>query len=47
MDKEKIDAGCPDCECESRNICWPEQNKLRDKWLADNPDSEYQGWMSI
>jgi hypothetical protein len=46
MDKKEIEDGCSDCGCET-NICWSEQNKLREKWLADNPDSEYQGWMSI
>jgi len=28
-------------------IDWAYQNKLREKWLANNPDAEYQGWMSI
>lgn len=26
---------------------WEEQNKLRQQWLMDNPDAEYEGWMSI
>jgi hypothetical protein len=29
------------------NINWAYQNKLREEWLANNPDAEYQGWMSI
>jgi hypothetical protein len=28
-------------------INWEEQNKLREQWLRDNPDAEYEGWMSI
>lgn len=32
---------------ESRNIDWAYQNKLREQWLKDNPDSQYIGWMSI
>jgi len=28
-------------------IDWVLQNKLREEWLANNPDAEYQGWMSI
>ena len=26
---------------------WEEQNKLRQQWLQDNPDAQYEGWMSI
>ena len=26
---------------------WAIQNKLRQEWLAANPDAEYEGWMSI
>jgi hypothetical protein len=26
---------------------WAKQNKLRQEWLANNPDAEYIGWMSI
>jgi len=29
------------------DIDWALQNKLREAWLANNPDAEYQGWMSI
>jgi hypothetical protein len=29
------------------DIDWALQNKLREEWLAINPDAEYQGWMSI
>jgi hypothetical protein len=38
MDKEKII---------SNEIDWEYQNKLREQWLMDNPEAEYQGWMSI
>jgi hypothetical protein len=26
---------------------WALQNKLRDEWLANNPDAQYIGWVSI
>lgn len=29
------------------NIDWAHQNKLREQWLADNPDATYLGWVSI
>ena len=38
MDKKEID---------SNEIDWQYQNKLRQQWLMDNPEAEYQGWMSI
>ena len=38
MDKEKII---------SNEIDWEYQNKLRQQWLLDNPEAEYQGWVSI
>jgi hypothetical protein len=31
----------------SNEIDWEHQNKLRQQWLMDNPEAEYQGWMSI
>ena len=31
----------------SRNINWGHQNQLRKQWLLDNPEAEYEGWMSI
>jgi hypothetical protein len=42
-----MDNNCQDCDCNPTDICWPEQNKLREQWLMDNPEAEYQGWMSI
>ena len=29
------------------DVDWALQNKLREEWLANNPDAEYQGWVSI
>jgi hypothetical protein len=29
------------------DIDWAKENKLREQWLIDNPDAEYQGWVSI
>jgi hypothetical protein len=31
----------------SNEIDWQYQNQLRQQWLMDNPEAEYQGWMSI
>jgi hypothetical protein len=32
---------------DSTDVDWAYQNQLREQWLKDNPDSEYEGWMSI
>jgi hypothetical protein len=34
-------------EIVSNDMDWEYQNKLREQWLKDNPDAEYEGWMSI
>jgi hypothetical protein len=26
---------------------WTYQNQLREQWIVDHPDAEYEGWMSI
>jgi hypothetical protein len=26
---------------------WIYQNQLREQWITNNPDAEYEGWMSI
>jgi hypothetical protein len=41
---EKI---CSLCGNITNETDWEHQNKLREQWLMDNPDAEYQGWMSI
>ena len=33
--------------CRDTDINWEEQNKMRAQWLQDNPDAQYEGWMSI
>jgi hypothetical protein len=38
MDKEEII---------SNEIDWEYQNQLREQWLKDNPNAQYEGWMSI
>lgn len=38
---------CSLCGNATNKIDWEHQNKLREQWLLDNPDAEYQGWMSI
>jgi hypothetical protein len=32
---------------QSNSTNWEEQNKLRQQWIQDNPNAEYEGWMSI
>jgi hypothetical protein len=32
---------------DSTDINWAYQNKLREQWLANNPDAQYMGWVSI
>jgi hypothetical protein len=32
---------------DERDLDWAYQNQLRKKWLEDNPNAEYEGWMSI
>jgi hypothetical protein len=31
----------------SNDLDWAYQNALRKQWLIDNPNAEYEGWMSI
>jgi hypothetical protein len=47
MDKKEVDNNCQGCGCDPTDICWPNQNLLREQWLKDNPDAKYEGWMSI
>ncbi len=32
---------------DSTDVDWVYQNQLREQWLKDNPNAEYEGWMSI
>jgi hypothetical protein len=32
---------------DSTDVDWAYQNQLREQWLKDNPNAEYEGWMSI
>lgn len=34
-------------EISNNEIDWEYQNQLREQWLKDNPNAEYEGWMSI
>jgi hypothetical protein len=31
----------------THEINWQHQNQLREQWLINNPDADYEGWMSI
>ncbi len=31
----------------NHTIDWAYQNQLRQQWIINNPDAEYEGWMSI
>lgn len=38
---------CHFCGGLTNDINWRLQNELRTKWHLENPDAEYEGWMSI
>jgi len=38
---------CDSHDQTTHEINWGYQNQLREQWLKDNPDLEYEGWMSI
>lgn len=48
MEEEKCNRAC---ECDNSavdtDVDWTTQNKLRAKWLQDNPNAKYIGWTSI
>ena len=31
----------------THQINWAYQNELRKEWLLNNPNAQYEGWMSI
>lgn len=39
-------AGCKAPKKET-DIDWKKYNETHRQWLADNPDAEYEGWVSI
>ena len=38
---------CDSHDQRTHEINWAYQNQLRGQWLLDNPEAEYEGWMSI
>ena len=38
---------CADHDERTHELNWTYQNELRKQWLLDNPNAEYEGWMSI
>lgn len=38
---------CDSHDQRTHEINWAHQNQLREQWLLDNPEAEYEGWMSI
>jgi hypothetical protein len=38
---------CNSHDQRTHEINWAYQNQLRKQWLLDNPEAEYEGWMSI
>jgi hypothetical protein len=38
---------CDSHDQRTHEINWAYQNQLRKQWLLDNPEAEYEGWMSI
>ena len=38
---------CPKCGLPTHTVDWTLQNKMMKQWHIDNPDAQYEGWMSI
>ena len=38
---------CHLCNQPTHEINWYKQTKLKEKWHEENPNAEYEGWMSI
>lgn len=38
---------CGKCGFPTHDTDWDKQNKLMAQWHIDNPDAQYEGWMSI
>jgi predicted amidophosphoribosyltransferase len=38
---------CPYCGLPTNEVDWVHQNKLKEQWHKDNPNAQYEGWMSI
>jgi len=38
---------CPKCGLPTHTTDWNLQNKMMKQWHIDNPNAQYEGWMSI
>jgi len=38
---------CPTCNKATHDPDWIALNEAKKQWHLDNPDAEYEGWMSI
>lgn len=38
---------CHYCGLPTHEVDWVHQNQLKTQWHLNNPDAEYEGWMSI
>jgi hypothetical protein len=38
---------CRYCGLPTNEVDWAHQNSLKEQWHKDNPNAEYEGWMSI
>ena len=47
VSRQGVSHMCADHDEGTHEINWIYQNQLREQWLLDNPDAQYEGWMSI
>lgn len=38
---------CHYCGLPTHEVDWVHQNRLKEQWHRDNPNAQYEGWMSI
>lgn len=38
---------CHYCGLPTNEVDWDSQNRLKEQWHIDNPNAQYEGWMSI
>ena len=38
---------CHYCGLPTHEVDWAHQNRLKEQWHIDNPNAQYEGWMSI
>ena len=38
---------CQYCGLPTNEVDWVQQTRLKEQWHIDNPNAQYEGWMSI